>query len=176
MQFEADVNGKPRQIVVRRTSGGFIVDVNGRPYFVDARRVGQRTLSLLFSAGSEGQGGSSREVTVTPGSSGQVDVHLGGAPITVSLNGRRRSRPDAGGDLSDGPERVNAPMPGKVVRVAVRVGDIVAVRQQLAVIEAMKMENELRAKRAGTVTEVHVREGQLVDAGALLVVIADEKP
>ena len=62
-------------------------------------------------------------------------------------------------------------MPGKVVRVLVKPGDTVAARQPLVVVEAMKMENELRAGRDGTVAEVHVREGVSVDAGALLIVI-----
>jgi biotin carboxyl carrier protein len=175
LQFEADINGKLRQVVVRRAEGRFIVEVNGRPFFVDAQRVGERTLSLLFSPESEGAGGISREVTVSPNSSGQLDVHLGGAPVMVTLNGRRRWNADAGAGHDAGPERVVAPMPGKVVRMSVRVGDSVALRQPLAVIEAMKMENELRAKRPGIVTEVHAREGQSVEAGALLVVIADEK-
>jgi biotin carboxyl carrier protein len=62
-------------------------------------------------------------------------------------------------------------MPGKIVRVLVDPGDVVAARQPLVVVEAMKMENELRAVRAGKVAEMHAREGQSVDAGALLVVI-----
>jgi biotin carboxyl carrier protein len=53
----------------------------------------------------------------------------------------------------------------------VKPGDAVTARQPLVVVEAMKMENELRAARDGTIVEVHAREGQLVDAGALLVMI-----
>jgi len=71
-----------------------------------------------------------------------------------------------------GPQRVVAPMPGKVVRVLVKPGDPVRARQGLVVIEAMKMENELRAARDGTVTEVQAREAMSVEAGTLLVVIA----
>ena len=59
-------------------------------------------------------------------------------------------------------------MPGKVVRVLVKAGDTVRARQPVVVVEAMKMENELRADRDGTVAEIHVREGKSVDAGALL--------
>ena len=62
-------------------------------------------------------------------------------------------------------------MPGKIVRVFVRPGDTVTARQPLVVVEAMKMENELRANRDGTVAEVHVREGLSVEAGAPLIVI-----
>ena len=68
-------------------------------------------------------------------------------------------------------QRVNAPMPGKVVRVLVSRGDAVKARQGLVVVEAMKMENELRAARDGRVREVFVSEGQSVDAGTPLVVV-----
>jgi biotin carboxyl carrier protein len=62
-------------------------------------------------------------------------------------------------------------MPGKVVRLLVSKGDTVAARQGVVVVEAMKMENELRAPKAGRVTEVHVREGMAVEAGRILVVV-----
>ena len=75
------------------------------------------------------------------------------------------------GGAGTGPQRIAAPMPGKVVRVLVKTGDAVAARQPLVVVEAMKMENELRAGRDGTIAEIHAQEGQSVEAGALLVVI-----
>ncbi len=65
-----------------------------------------------------------------------------------------------------------APMPGRVVKVLVKAGDAVEARQGLVVVEAMKMENELRAPGAGTVTEVKVTEGASVEANAVLVVIS----
>ena len=58
-------------------------------------------------------------------------------------------------------------MPGKIVRVLVKKGEAVRARQSVVVIEAMKMENELRAARDGTLAEIHVRDGQSVEAGAL---------
>jgi biotin carboxyl carrier protein len=67
-----------------------------------------------------------------------------------------------------GPLDVLAPMPGKIVRVLVGRGQAVAQDQGLVVIEAMKMQNELRAPRAGRITEVHVREGIGIEAGARL--------
>jgi biotin carboxyl carrier protein len=62
-------------------------------------------------------------------------------------------------------------MPGKIVRVLVKAGDDVTARQGLVVVEAMKMENELRAARNGRVRELSVAEGQSVDAGAVLLVV-----
>jgi biotin carboxyl carrier protein len=62
-------------------------------------------------------------------------------------------------------------MPGRVLKVLVKVGDLVTARQGLVVVEAMKMENELRAPAAGTVAEIRAVEGALVDANAVLVVL-----
>jgi biotin carboxyl carrier protein len=99
-------------------------------------------------------------------------VLVGATPVTVRLNGRRREgRRAAEGAVLSGPQRIVAPMPGRVVRVLVQPGDAVRRRQPIVVVEAMKMENELRADRDGAVAEVRVREGMSVDAGALLIVI-----
>jgi biotin carboxyl carrier protein len=84
---------------------------------------------------------------------------------------RRWSKPGELATAAAGPQRVTAPMPGKVVKVLVSPGDEVEARQGLVVIEAMKMENELRAPRAGRVREVHVKEGAPVESGRLLVVL-----
>jgi biotin carboxyl carrier protein len=62
-------------------------------------------------------------------------------------------------------------MPGRVARLLVSPGEVVAARQGLVVVEAMKMENELRAPRAGTVAEVRVRQGDAVEAHTVLVVL-----
>jgi biotin carboxyl carrier protein len=67
---------------------------------------------------------------------------------------------------------MTAPMPGRVVKVLVGPGDVVEANQPLVVVEAMKMENELRAARRGTVTEVRVAEGSLVEARTVLVVVS----
>jgi biotin carboxyl carrier protein len=65
-------------------------------------------------------------------------------------------------------------MPGRVVRVLVSVGDHVSARQGVVVVEAMKMENELRASRDGVVKEVLVEPGAAVETGAVLVVVVDQ--
>jgi biotin carboxyl carrier protein len=167
MQYEVEIGGRRLQVVVTRSGDGFAVAVDGCTRRVDAARIDAHTLSLLVDSVS------SNEVSIaTDPLSGLLDVHVGATPVAVTLNGRRRwSRKDEGGGPASGPQRLVAPMPGKVVRVLVTAGDPVAARQPVVVVEAMKMENELRASRDGTVAEIHVREGMSVDAGALLLVI-----
>jgi len=164
MQYAMEVGGRVRQVAVRRTSRGFVVAIDGRESTVDAVRVGANTWSLIID-------GVSREVTVTGDRNGASTVEVGSTPIAVSQNGKRHW--GGGSSVAGvGPQRIAAPMPGKIVRVLVRQGDVVGARQPLVVIEAMKMENELRAARDGTVVEINVVEGQSVEAGALLAVIA----
>jgi biotin carboxyl carrier protein len=167
MQYEVEIGDRRLQLVVTRSGDGFAVSVDGRTRQVDAARIDAHTLSLLVD------GAASNEVSIaTDAASGLLDVHVGATPVAVTLNGRRRwARKDEGGGSGSGPRRLTAPMPGKVVRVLVTKGDTVAAKQPVVVVEAMKMENELRAGREGTVAEIHVSEGMSVDAGALLLVI-----
>ena len=166
MQYEVDIGGRRRQVSVTRAGDRFAVDVDGGTKLVDVARIDAHTLSLIVD------GVWPIDVTLAPAAAGgDLTITVGGIPIPVTLNGRRRwGRKEDGGGAS-GPQRLAAPMPGKVVRVLVAPGDAVRARQPVVVVEAMKMENELRAGRDGAVAEVHVHEGMSVEAGALLVVI-----
>ena len=80
------------------------------------------------------------------------------------------------GTRRHGPAEVRATLPGLVVRVAVAVGDDVAEGDALVTVEAMKMENEIRAPRSGRIGAVDVAEGQTIASGAVLVRLADPDP
>jgi biotin carboxyl carrier protein len=166
VQYEVEIGGRRRQVVVTRAGDGFAVSVDGRTRQVDVARIDAQTLSLVVDSVW------SNEVSFATDPVGGLTVHVGSTAIPVALNGRRRwGRKDDGAGSGSGPQRLVAPMPGKVVRVLVKPGDPVTARQPVVVVEAMKMENELRASREGTVAEIHVSEGMSVDAGALLLVI-----
>ena len=84
---------------------------------------------------------------------------------------RDRATTARGAVLHDGPTEVRAIIPGRVISIDVTVGDVVTVGQRLLAVEAMKMENELRAPREGTIEQVATAIGQTVEPGAILVVI-----
>jgi len=182
VQYEIEANGRVRRAVVERTNRTFVIDIDGRTWTVDAARLDAQSLSLLVDQrlpsaaahnGENGQPQSFEVMVVADGPSGRLIVTVGARSVAVTLNGRRRSgRKVDGGHPGEGPQRIVAPMPGKIVRVLVTQGEVVRARQPVVVIEAMKMENELRAGRDGIVTEILVREGQSVEAGGLLTVIA----
>jgi biotin carboxyl carrier protein len=95
-----------------------------------------------------------------------------GRLASVVVNGRRTGRGavDTGAG-AHGEQKVVAPMPGRVVRVLVTAGDEVQTRQPVVVVEAMKMENELRSPKTGRVKDVPVAAGASVEAGRVLMVI-----
>jgi biotin carboxyl carrier protein len=172
MQFQIEVGKAVRTVTVRRDGGMFRVSVDGRAHLVDVRRIEGTTLSMLLQP--NGQGGTMRSVDaslVAGSTAGAYEVHLAGHSIPVQFRNGRGRRTDTAGTQAGGPQRLVAPMPGKIVRVLVKPGDAVKARQGLIVIEAMKMENELKAARDGHVREVSAVEGQLVDAGSALVIV-----
>ena len=168
MTFEIDLNGRTRTVTVERASAGhFRVLLDGEPRDVDAVRSGVHGLSIVLVDGV------SRELQVTPSTaSGEVLVTMDGRVLAAAVNARQtgRRRGD-GGDAAAGEQSITAPMPGRVVRVLVQPGDEVTARQGVIVVEAMKMENELRSSKAGRVREVNVEAGTSVEAGRVLLVI-----
>jgi len=95
----------------------------------------------------------------------------GGATRVTLVDAARKSRQPGARAQAAGKASLKAMMPGRVVNLLVNVGDTVAAHQGVAVIEAMKMENELKAPKAGKVTEIKVAPGQTVEKGALLLII-----
>jgi biotin carboxyl carrier protein len=109
---------------------------------------------------------------------GEIAVYVNRRAVPVRIHGfagprsgRRATRVDEAGEARSGPINVVAPMPGRIVKVLVNQGDVVAARQGVVIVEAMKMENEVRSPRAGTVKEIRVSQGALVEARTVLVVV-----
>ena len=102
-------------------------------------------------------------------SGGKVLVNGKAAEIDLCNPRDRRRGGGAGG--ANGRQEVRSAMPGKVVRVLVAAGAVVEAGQGLLILEAMKMQNEVKAKGPGTVTAIGAAEGETVAAGAVLVTI-----
>jgi biotin carboxyl carrier protein len=172
MTFEIDLNGNRRAVSVEPVGKGrYRVIIDGKTYDVLAERAGDFGVSLIL-AGDQGSEERSADVLVAPAPTpGELLVGLRGRTVGVTVNGRKRARASEGAGHAHGEQTVKATMPGRVVRVLVGAGDAVAVRQPVVVVEAMKMENELRSPKAGKVREVTVTPGTSVDAGRVLVVI-----
>lgn len=172
MNVEIEVNGRAHAVRIDRSGSRYRIESDGRVDVVDVARVDGHTMSMIVAGERE----TSHEATLLEGREpGELHVYLRAGVVHTRVAGapgqRRWSAKSAAPGGPDGPQRVTAPMPGKIVKVLARPGERVAARQGVIVIEAMKMENELRAARDGRVRDVLVAEGDLVEAGRLLTVI-----
>ena len=137
-----------------------VIDDNERT--VDGRQLSAHMYSLLVDDQSFTIDVTSKEDDYTVSCEGKTfQVKL--------LDERRAARPGESRGSGVGDKEVRSFMPGKVVEVLVAVGDAVEKDQAVLVIEAMKMENEVRTSTAGTVKGIHVAQGQAVESGELLI-------
>ena len=170
MKFEVQLDGssgkKTRIVELERSEGGWRVLLDDQPVDADAVEIAPHILSILLN-------GQSHEIRITPASDGKLKLQTGTQEFTAEVidprawSGRRHSHVEA-----EGRQQIVAPMPGKVVRLLVKAGDRVEIGQGLFVVEAMKMQNEIRSPKSGTVERVLAKEGQPVNAGEILCVVS----
>lgn len=165
MKYQSQIDETTYQIEINE-DGSIVVD--GEPVSASLLQVGALGLySLLVDS-------ESTELVVEETQRG-YRVMLGSRTFDVNvaderelrLAGGRADLIETGADLT-----IKAPIPGLVIRVMVGVGDQVEAKQPLVILEAMKMENELRAPRAGIITDVRVKAGESVEQGAGLLVLS----
>ena len=166
MKYEVRISGKTHIVELERRGDGWQASVEGKSGIAaDVTEITPNVVSVLLS-------GRSHEVYLTPSSSGQLQLLTGGLEFLAevidprSWRGRRH-----GGTEAEGRQQILAPMPGKVVRLLIKAGDTVVARQGLLVVEAMKMQNEIRSPKSGKVERVLVAEGQAVNAGEVLCIV-----
>jgi biotin carboxyl carrier protein len=165
MKFNLEIDGQTRQVEIdpAELPGQWRIRIDGEDVEADAHLIRPGVMSLLIA-------GSAHRIVLDHGS-GDSAVHMGRHRIPYraedprSLRSRRRH---AG---SDGPVPVRASMPGRVVRALVEKGDHVTLHQGILVIEAMKMQNELKSPKDGRVAEIRVSPGDTVAAGDTLAII-----
>jgi len=163
MKYRVTIEGREREVdVTFAPSGAAEVTLDGTRVEVDARRVGG-AVSLRI-------GDRVHDVlTSTIGDEAQLAAGAARAIATITSE---RAGQKHGSATGKSKKELRAPMPGRVVRVLVAAGDAVTAGQPLIVIEAMKMENELRATVAAAIEAVHVSQGASVEGRALLLTFA----
>ena len=163
MKYIVDLNGERTEVDVT----GETVTVDGHGSLAGVDEI-QGTPVRMVTIGSE-----VHRVIVRRGASrGTYTLWVDGFRFDgEALDERTRTIRDitASSAKATGPAPVVAPMPGLIVRVGVKVGDAVQAGQGVVVMEAMKMENELRASAAGTVKAINVQPGKAVEKGTLLI-------
>jgi biotin carboxyl carrier protein len=175
--YDVEINGRNRRVEVTRQGQAFEVSVDGRKQAATMSQVNGAWSLILADVPAPGATGHvaqrSHEVAISDAVDGGLTVQVNGRTVQATVAGAQGSWARRGGEgaAGKGPQRITAPMPGKVVKVLVKIGDTVASKQGVVVVEAMKMENELKAARAGTVKEVKAVEGTSVEAGSVLVIV-----
>jgi biotin carboxyl carrier protein len=166
MKYEIVINGARRSVeFTPRTNETSRVEftVDARLVEADAVRISRGSYSILL-------GGQSLEVTAEENSNGLL-MRTNGHEFQVEIIDPRLWRRGRGTGIElEGRQQLIAPMPGKIVRVLVAAGQQVTAGQGLLVIEAMKMQNEIRSPKSGTVEKL-AREGQTVNAGEVLAIV-----
>jgi biotin carboxyl carrier protein len=156
--------GRPRRLELEKAEGGWVCRLDGQPVQIDAVIPRRDVLSLLVNGRAYEI---KREQTAT-------DLHMwvGSARFAVELRDPRslRSRQHAGGD-EKGPRKVVAPMPGRIVRLLVAENSAVEVGQGLVVVEAMKMQNEIKSPKKGVVKKMSATVGAAVNPGDVLAIV-----
>jgi biotin carboxyl carrier protein len=172
MHYHVNIGDKTYRVDLEKepgTESRWNCKLNGREIWVDAVQVTENSLSILI-------GGRSfrveREIQGNAANGDPQRVFVGGQSYEVAVRDARSLRNRRGAVAADaGPLRVKASMPGKVVRVLTKAGERVQPGTGIVVIEAMKMQNEVRSPKDGLVKELLAREGMNVNAGDLLAVL-----
>lgn len=164
MKIEIQLAHRKRTVEISKVDGKLQFALDGRPLNAGVLEIAPGIYSILFD-------GQSFEARVdSNGAAVRVTVAGREYPAEI-LDPRQRKRHRGGAIEAEGRQQVVAPMPGKVIRVLAAPGDVVEAGKGLVVIEAMKMQNEVRSPKSGTVERMLVAEGQAVNSGDVLLVV-----
>jgi len=161
MIYEVSIGDRTHKVELSRAGKGWRCKLDGRELPLDVTSVQSGVLSILV----DGKSYEIRQENTPTETKIVVGRERFGAVVRDprSLRSRRSS-----GDAAAGLKRVIAPMPGKVVRILTPEGTAVEAGQGVLVIEAMKMQNEMKSPKKGTVKKIHALQGAAVEAGQVL--------
>ena len=167
MKLIAEIAGEAREINLQRTGENVSAEIDGRAYELEAHLT-EPNVYLLKHANKIYQ------IYVAPSKNAgePLAVEVGGKSFDVKLIDPKRMR--GGGDANanaDGAAEIKTAMPGKVVRILVEPGAPIKQGDGVLIVEAMKMQNEMKAPKDGIVKEIRAEEGATVNAGDVLAVI-----
>jgi biotin carboxyl carrier protein len=164
MFYEVIVNGKSYRLELEKAAGGWECRLDGQAVNIDAVITRRDVLSLLVDGHAYEI---KREQTAT-----DLLMWVGSTPFAVELRDPRslRSRNKDAGD-EKGPRRIVAPMPGRIVRLLVAENSDVEAGQGIVVVEAMKMQNEIKSPKKGMVKKISATPGAAVNPGDVLAIV-----
>jgi|SRR5579885_2484470 len=167
MKYDVEIKGEHHSVEIKSFKDGSLVAlVNGRELNCEIVQPEPNTYLLITNTPER----SVYEIRTENQSEGETNLRIMGALVSARvIDPKHRSRTSDHG--ASGRQQIVSPMPGKVVRLMVSVGDEVKLGQGVIVIEAMKMQNELKSPKDGHVIDVAVSDGQTVTASQVLITI-----
>ena len=167
MKLRATIDGRDHEVILDSDGSHAQAEIDGRRYEIDSYQSGADSYLIIcdthvFDCRAEGH----------PESGKAMDIVVDASHYAVTITDPKRlpsAQSSTGHD--HGSAKIVAPMPGKVVRVLVEVGAVVEAGAGIMVVEAMKMQNEMKAPKSGTVVSLNAAPGETVNAGAVLAVI-----
>jgi biotin carboxyl carrier protein len=167
IKLKAEVAGEDHQILIQLLESRLLAEVQDRRYQLELRDLGDNEYLLIH-----GHIVYKCRVEDSYNHPGDLDVSVRGLNYTVKFTDPKRLRSaQSGADHDQGTARIVAPMPGKVVRILVAAGAKVEAGAGIMVVEAMKMQNEMKAPKSGQVVSIEAEVGATVNAGDVLAVI-----
>jgi biotin carboxyl carrier protein len=166
MKFEVQldsVTGKTKHVVdLEKLGSGYRVLLDGQLVDADVILAAPNAVSVILN-------GAAFEIHIAPSLDGTYKLQSGPHEFQADVRDLRVWRGKKAGALeAEGRQQIIAPMPGKIIRLLANTGDQVDAGQGILVVEAMKMQNEIRSPKKGKVERLHVKEGQAVNAGEIL--------
>ena len=167
MKLKALIADREEDLIIKVTDGGVSAEIAGRVYDLQVRE--SQPGSYLFFLDADVH---ECRVSERATSSETFDVSIRGRNYAVTIVDPKRLRSGQGSDRHhQGAAEILAPMPGKVVRVQIEAGAKIEKGAGVVVVEAMKMQNEMKSPQAGVVVSINVKAGDTVNAGDVLAVI-----
>jgi biotin carboxyl carrier protein len=170
MKLKAQSTGPEHDISLSLASDRAVVEVDGRRYDLEIRELAPGEYLLVNGPSVFKCRVEAKRDRTSPGELFEVMLHGRNYDVSVVDPKRLRSGQSAGAH-HQGAAEIVSPMPGKIVRVLVEAGAQVEAGAGVVVVEAMKMQNEMKAPKAGTVVSINAKEGATVNAGDVLAVI-----
>lgn len=163
MRYEAEIQGQKVTVELEQVAERVSARVGNRDYSLEVFSPEEGVYTFL-------NGDRVYEAQVTALNEASMRVQIGSRVVAIRIVDRRQRRSRAEHAI-EGRQNLVAPMPGRVVRILLQAGDEVAAGEGVVVVEAMKMQNEIKSPKAGRVVEVRIAEGATVNANQVLAVV-----
>ena len=163
MDYEFLINGKISRLILsnNKPDGVYEAILDGKSVKMRVSHIESNSLSLTIN--------NRISAAYVVGGDGKVFVHLGGRTIELAIPDSNQKKYSKEGMEFGAKDEITTPMPGKIVRMLVKVGDTVEPKQPLVIVESMKMENEIKSSMQGTIQAINFKSGDLVNPGQTII-------